>query len=102
MPVMDVYTATASLREDGIETPIFALTANAMKGFEQKCLDAGCTGFLTKPIDIDALIQALADPLGGERKPGPAPGRTGDTVRASAASEPARNGAAGAAPAHPP
>ena len=71
MPVMDGYTATSVLRQQGVQTPIIALTANAMKGFEQGCLEAGCTGYLTKPVDIDALLEKLAGVLGGERKPGP-------------------------------
>ncbi len=67
MPVMDGYTAAGVLRKNQFTKPIIALTANAMKGFEKKCLDAGCSGYLTKPVDIDNLIRALAELLGGER-----------------------------------
>ncbi len=67
MPVMDGFTATKKLREKGIETPIIALTANAMKGYEQKCLDVGYTGYLTKPIDIDSFMEVLAGLLDGKR-----------------------------------
>jgi CheY-like chemotaxis protein/HPt (histidine-containing phosphotransfer) domain-containing protein len=67
MPVMDGYTAVRTLRADGQKVPIFALTANAMKGSEKAVMDAGCSGFLTKPINIDRLLQALADLLGGTR-----------------------------------
>jgi CheY-like chemotaxis protein len=67
MPVMDGYTATRTLRADGLEVPIFALTANAMKGFEKDVLEAGCTGLLVKPVDIDALMETLAALLGGTR-----------------------------------
>ncbi len=67
MPVMDGYQATTALRQAGVDTPIFALTANAMKGFEEKCLAAGCTGYLTKPVDIDLLLDTLGKLLGGER-----------------------------------
>lgn len=63
MPVMDGYTATKHLRERGLTTPIFALTANAMKGFETKCRNAGCTGFLTKPVDIDMLLETVGKTL---------------------------------------
>ncbi len=66
MPVMNGRTATKLLREQGLQTPIIALTANAMKGFEKECLEVGCTGYLTKPVDLDALIGTLADLLGGE------------------------------------
>jgi len=48
--------------------PIYALTGNAMKGFEQECRAAGCTGYLTKPIDIDLLLETLAGVLGGTRE----------------------------------
>jgi PAS domain S-box-containing protein len=65
MPVMDGFTATRRLREAGLQVPIIALTAHAMKGFERTLLEAGCTGYLTKPVDIDKLLQTLADLLGG-------------------------------------
>jgi PAS domain S-box-containing protein len=71
MPVMDGYTATRILREKGLETPIIALTANAMKGFEKECLAAGFTAYMTKPIDIDALLEMLAERLGGKRTEAP-------------------------------
>ena len=67
MPVMDGYTATKLLRGRGLKTPIIALTAHAMKGFEQEILAAGCTGYVTKPIDIDVLLGTLAEKLGGRR-----------------------------------
>ncbi len=71
MPVMDGYAATRHLREMGVDIPIFALTAHAMKGFEKACLEAGCSGFLTKPIDIDLLLQTLGEILDGERYEAP-------------------------------
>ena len=75
MPVMDGYTATKLLRSRGVKLPIIALTAHAMKGFEQEILAAGCTGYVTKPIDIDILLGTLAEKLGvGKRvKAAPAP-----------------------------
>ncbi len=60
MPIMDGYAATKTLREHGVTIPIVALTANAMKGFERQCLDAGCTDFLTKPIDFELLMDTIA------------------------------------------
>jgi PAS domain S-box-containing protein len=63
MPVMDGYTAATILRRNGFTKPIIALTADAMKGTEERCREAGCTGFLTKPIDMDKLIESLSDTL---------------------------------------
>ena len=67
MPVMDGFTATRTLRQRGIKVPIVALTANAMRGFEDQMMQAGCNVYLTKPIDIDGLIRNLASLLGGKR-----------------------------------
>jgi HPt (histidine-containing phosphotransfer) domain-containing protein len=63
MPVMDGFTATRQLRLRGLKTPIIALTAHAMKGFEEEIMAVGFSGYLTKPIDIDEMIQKLADLL---------------------------------------
>jgi CheY-like chemotaxis protein/HPt (histidine-containing phosphotransfer) domain-containing protein len=63
MPVMDGFTATQKMRAQGIEVPIIALTANAMKGFEKECLDAGYSDYFTKPIDIDSFVAKLAEIL---------------------------------------
>ncbi len=68
MPEMDGYTAARRMREKGLKLPIIALTAHAMGEVEQKCMTAGYTGFMTKPIDIDALIEMMAEYLGGHKK----------------------------------
>jgi PAS domain S-box-containing protein len=61
MPVMDGLTATRRIREleTGRRTPIVALTANAMAGQLERCLEAGMTAFLTKPIDVARLRETL-------------------------------------------
>ncbi len=64
MPVMDGYTATGLIRQWEREqhyepVPIIALTANALKEDEQRSLDAGCTGHLTKPIRKGMFLAAV-------------------------------------------
>jgi len=66
MPLMDGYTAAGRIRNMNKSMPIVAMTADAMGGVEQKCLDAGYSHYMSKPIDIDALIERLAELLGGE------------------------------------
>jgi two-component system cell cycle response regulator DivK len=61
MPDMDGYSLTARIRSlPGFESvPIVALTANVMRGDREKSLEAGCDGYIQKPIDIDLLPQQV-------------------------------------------
>jgi CheY-like chemotaxis protein/HPt (histidine-containing phosphotransfer) domain-containing protein len=69
MPVMDGYTAATRMRELGMDIPIIALTANAMKGDRNKCTSAGCSGYLAKPIKAAHLLKTLAETLAGCETP---------------------------------
>ncbi len=61
MPDMDGYSLTARIRSlPGFESvPIVALTANVMRGDREKSLEAGCDGYIQKPIDVDLLPQQV-------------------------------------------
>ena len=77
MPNMDGFELTSEVRRreaEGKRMPIVALTADALPGTEEKCLEAGMDGYLTKPIDMRALNAVLEKYLAGalplRRRPG--------------------------------
>jgi CheY-like chemotaxis protein/HPt (histidine-containing phosphotransfer) domain-containing protein len=90
MPVMDGYVATRKLRESGYAKPIIALTAHAMAGDRKKCEEAGCTGYLSKPVNVDELVRIVLSAANAGRRTSArvhaAPARTderGDTMQGS-------------------
>jgi PAS domain S-box-containing protein len=82
MPEMDGFETTAHIRRaeagTGRRLPILAMTAHAMKGDRERCLEAGMDGYIAKPIQPQELLEAIARlvPPGG-RGPNP-PGKSGD------------------------
>jgi signal transduction histidine kinase/ActR/RegA family two-component response regulator len=66
MPVLDGFKATAQLREQGVATPVIALTAYARTEDEEQCLDAGMNDFLSKPFRQNDLREVLSRWLGAE------------------------------------
>lgn len=63
MPMMDGYAVARGLRDQGYSGPILALTANAMPSDRQKCFEAGCDGFVAKPIDRTQFVKTVARSL---------------------------------------
>ncbi len=61
MPDVDGYTLTSRIKGMPAYTriPIIAVTANVMRGDREKSLEAGCDGYIQKPIDIDTLAQQI-------------------------------------------
>ncbi len=70
MPEMDGLAATAAIRdlerESGRHIPIVAMTAHAMKGDRQRCLDAGMDAYVAKPIRAQQVFEAIAGLIGGD------------------------------------
>lgn len=68
LPGMDGLTATSEIKKNEAlkDIPVLALTAYAMKGDEQRVLDVGCSGYITKPIDTKKFLRKLKEYLPGE------------------------------------
>jgi two-component system cell cycle response regulator DivK len=69
MPEVDGYTLTSRLKSirDLKNVPIIALTANVMKGDRERTMEAGCDGYIQKPIDVDKLPQQISNFLTSKR-----------------------------------
>ena len=63
MPEMDGLEATRTLRDNGLEVPIIAVSADALTERKSGALEAGCNGYITKPVDFDELVNVLSQAL---------------------------------------
>ena len=89
MPEMDGYELTARIRSEepsGRRMPIIAVTANALRGEDQRCIDVGMDDFITKPIQLDVLRQTLMRWLQADDLQAPA------AIKASTAAVPTQTG----------
>lgn len=60
MPGMDGYEALQAVKQhEGIPVPVIAVTAQAMKGDRERCLEAGADDYISKPINVDLLLNVL-------------------------------------------
>ena len=69
LPGMDGLEATKKLKEEPTtrDIPVVAVTSYAMKGDREKALAAGCSGYITKPIDKDTFVQEVATVLASSK-----------------------------------
>jgi len=89
MPIMDGMEATRCLRKAGCDTPVVALTANAMKSDREKYMEAGVDDYLTKPLDLDHFYEVIT----GYLRPKQESGEDGALAQAGAAAEGIRDSA---------
>ncbi len=67
MPELDGWEATRLIRSQSLSMPIIALTAHAMPGDRERAIEAGCTGYHTKPVELDRLLEAIESLLSETR-----------------------------------
>lgn len=88
MPVMDGHEAVIELRRLGEELPIVALTANGRPEYEARCQEEGCSGYLSRPISMDALRREVAEILGiTAQQPKVTPATAIDAVQSTPSSD---------------
>ncbi|MFC1675911.1 response regulator [Planctomycetota bacterium] len=68
MPDITGDQVAKAIRQHALETPIIAVTACAMAGDDQKCIEAGCNDYLAKPIDHKELIKTIAKYIPANKK----------------------------------
>jgi CheY-like chemotaxis protein len=86
MPEMDGYETMQEVRKLPAlaSLPMIAVTAKAMKGDRQKCLDAGASDYIAKPVDIELLLALLRVWIGKARSRGAAPAARSELIQTAA------------------
>jgi CheY-like chemotaxis protein/HPt (histidine-containing phosphotransfer) domain-containing protein len=94
LPQANGPAAARALRGAGFDGPVVAFTANALAGDRQRCLEAGCDEYLTKPVDADLLVRTVAalaratpDDEAAPVRDGDRPGRAPEPIRSELADE---------------